>query len=202
MPRKYVRKAKDPETGEPNPEVKTEVASIKGAAGEDVQKLLDEIEGLKEKLAVSERSRSDAEQAALAKAEAQGGALMAQSNIAEVPTGKSIDIQVLDRYETVGYKDDGRPILKPKFRREKSPTFFYKIDLPPVGGLGLTINGLPLYHGTVYEFDIHSLRTVKEMVYRVWKHDLDIHGSDENAYRKPENKQISMKTGAISVYRG
>lgn len=199
MPRKYVRKTPE---GEPNPEVKTEVASVAGTSGEDVKKLLNEIEGLKEKLAISETKRTEGEKAALAAAESQGMGLMMQTNIMEVPTGKFIDIQVLDHYETVGYKDDGRPILKPKFKREKSPTFFYKIDLPPVGGIGLTINGMPLYHGTVYEFDIHSLRTVKDMVYRVFKHDADIHGSDENAYRKPDSKQISMKTGAIGVYRG
>lgn len=199
MPRKYVRKTPE---GEPDPEMKTEIASVAGTSGEDVKKLLKEIEGLKEKLAISETKRTEGEKAALAAAESQGMGLMMQTNIMEVPTGKFIDIQVLDHYETVAYKDDGRPILKPKFKREKSPTFFYKIDLPPVGGIGLTINGMPLYHGTVYEFDIHSLRTVKDMVYRVFKHDADIHGSDENAYRKPDSKQISMKTGAIGVYRG
>ena len=200
MPRKYVRKAPDPATGES--ETKTEVASVTGTSGEDVKKLLSEIEGLREQLAISETKRTAGEKAALAAAESQGAGLMMQSNIMEVPTGKFIDIQVLDRYDTVGYKDDGRAILKPIFKREKSPTFFYKIDLPPVGGLGLTVNGMPLYHGTVYEFDIHSLRTVKDMVYRVFKHDADIHGNDENAYRKPENKQISMKTGQVGMYRG
>ena len=201
MARKYVRKTVDPATGEPA-EIKTEVASVAGTAGDDVKKLLKEIEGLKEQLAISERTRSEAEKSALAAAEAQGAGLMMQTNVMEVPTGRTINIQTLDHYETVGYKDDGRPILKPRFKTEKSPTFFYKIDLPPVGGIGLTINGMPLYHGTVYEFDIHSLRTVKDMVYRVFKHEADIHGSDENAYRKPEHKQISMKTGSIGVYRG
>ncbi|OYV42986.1 MAG: hypothetical protein B7X10_06490, partial [Burkholderiales bacterium 21-58-4] len=120
-----MRKATDPATGEPNPEVVTEVASVKGASGDDVKKLLAEIAGLREKLAVSEKSRSEGEKAALAAAESQGAGLMMQSNIMEVPTGKNIDIQVLDHYETVSYKDDGRPILKPRFKTEKSPTFFY-----------------------------------------------------------------------------
>lgn len=200
MPRKYTRKAPNPETGEA--EVKIEVASIAGTSGEDVKKLLAEIEGLKEKLKVSERVRGEAETQALAAAEAQSAGLMMQTSIMEVPTGKKIKVQRLTEYETVGYKDDGRPILKPKFHMEEEPTFFYKIDLPPVGGLGLTINGTALYHGTVYEFDIHSLRTVKDMVHKCWKHEHDIHGSDENLYRKPSNTQMSMKTGAIGVYRG
>lgn len=201
MPRKYVKKTTPaPETGAP--EAKMEVASTAGTSGEDVKKLLAEIAGLKEKLAVSEQTRGESEKAALAAAEAQGANLMMQSNIMEVPTGKKIKVQKLDHYETVSYKDDGRPILKPKFKTVEVDTYFYKIDLPPVGGVGLTINGMPLYHGTVYEFDIDSLRTVKDLVFKVWKHEADIHGSDENLYRKPEPKQISMKSGRISTYRG
>lgn len=187
MPRKYTRKPKE---GEEN-DALAAVASIEQTSSSDVQKLLDEIAGLKEKLAVSETARGAAETSALEQAQAQG--VMMQSGIVEVPTGKKIKVARLDRYETVSYKDDGRPILKPKFRQEEVPTFFYKIDLPPVGGLGLTINGMPLYHNTVYEFDLDTLRTVKDMVYKCWKHDSDIHGSDENQYRKPTNTTLSMR---------
>jgi hypothetical protein len=200
MPRKYVRKTES--TGTDAPEGVAKVASLAGTSRDDVKALLAQIEDLKGKLELEQRARGEAEQAALELAEAQGNGLAQQTTIQEIPTGKKIKVQKLEAYETVSYKDDGRPILKPKFRSEDVPTFFYKIDLPPVGGLGLVLNGMPLYHGTVYEFDLDALRTVKDMVFKCWKHDADIHGTDENVYRKPQNKQISMKSGAISTYRG
>jgi len=197
MPRGY----SDPPPGEP-PETVAKVASISGTNGDDVKALLEQIADLKAKLAIADKERTASEQTALELAESQGNGLMQQTTIQEIPTGKKMKVQRLDHYETTGYKDDGRPILKAKWKTEEVPTFFYKIDLPPVGGLGLTINGLPLYHGTVYEFDLDSLRMVKDLVHKSWKHDADIHGTDENVYRKPENRQISMKTGRISTYRG
>jgi hypothetical protein len=196
MPRK--KKVLDPATGEG--EAVQKVASIAGTSGDDVAKLLKQIEGLKAQLEIETEARTEAEQATLDAVQAQGlGPL--QSAVEERPTGKKIKVQKLDCYETVGYKDDGRAILRPKFKEAEVPTYWYKIDLPPVGGIGLTINGMPLYHNTVYEFDIDTLRSVKDMVHKVWKHDRDIHGSDENLYRKPQPMQMSMKTGAVSRVR-
>jgi len=169
-----------------------EVASIKGTAPEDVTKLLAEIADLKSKLQISETGRSEAEKAALLSAEAQGQLM--QRAIEEVPTGKFVTVKRLDPkdpYKVVGHKDDGRDILRPNFVDVKLPTFFYKIDMPPCGGLDLKLNGTPFYHGTVYEFDLDTLRAVKDIVYRTWKHDADIHGSDENFYRKPTSPVLS-----------
>ena len=196
MPRK--KKVLDPATGEG--EAVTKVASIVGTSGDDVKALLKKIADLEGKLQIETAARSVAEQAALEAVEAQGNGAL-QPAVEERPTGKKIKIQVLDRYEEVGFKDDGRSILRPKFKTVEVPTYFYKIDLPPVGGIGLTVNGMPLYHNTVYEFDLDSLRSVKDMVHKVWKHDRDIHGSDENLYRKPQPMQMSMKTGAVSRVR-
>ena len=161
-----------------------------------MNKLLAEIEELKAKLQLSEEQRSEAEAAALAMAEAQG-ALM-QREIREVPTGKFVTVKrAVDpktgkpSYRVAGYKDDGREILKPVFHDFKLPTYFYKVDMPPVGGVDLKINDVSFYHGVVYELDIDTLRSVKEMVYRLWDHDRSIHGSDENFYRKPQETTLT-----------
>lgn len=164
-----------------------QVASIKGVSQSDTQKLLDQIADLEAKLAVAEKGRTDAEKEALALVEAQSAL---GSFDQERPTGKKIKIRRLKEMKEVGYRDDGRPILKPIFENADVPTFFYKINLPPVGGDGLKVNGLLLAHNATYEFDLHSLRSVKEMVYRIWDHERNIHGSDENAYRPHQNNVL------------
>lgn len=179
-----------PEPGEG----KMDIASVKHVAPTDIELLQKQVADLTAKLEIETAARSAAEQKALEKAEEQAGSLM-QSQIQEVPTGKQMEIARCIGYETVSYKDDGRPILKPKFERYKVPTFFYKIDLPPIGGVGLNMNGQYLYHGTVYEMDVDTLRTVKDSVYKAWKHEADIHGSDENMYRRPSN--VTLRGGQV-----
>ena len=167
------------------------VASITGVESDVEMRLLKEISDLKAKLAVAETARSAAEQDALATAQAQG--MLMQRQIEEVPTGKTVKLQRLKEYKVVGHKDSGDEILKPVFHAVSIPTYFYKIDMPPCGGVDMKINGASYYHGAVYEFDLDTLRTVKEMMYRLWKHDADIHGSDENAYRKPQRTRLSAR---------
>lgn len=162
-----------------------EVASVKHAAPDSVEALKRQIADLSAQLSLQ---RSESEQKALALAEAQGGFM--QREIREVPTGKFKKLKRCAGYEVVSYKDDGRPNLKPKWEDEDVPTFFYKIDMPPVGGLDSKINGESFEHGVVYVFDQYQLRTVKEMMWRLWKHEGDIRGSNENAYRQQQNVRI------------
>ena len=169
----------------------SKVASIADTKPDDVKKLLSEIADLKAQLKVSNAARGEAEAAALEAAQAQGTLL--QSEVAEVPTGKKIKVQRAAGYKVVGHKDDGRDILRPVWKSVELPTFFYKIDLPPVGGTDCKLNGVPYYHGTVYEFDEDTLRSVKEIVYRLWDHDRQIHGSDENFYRKKQAPRLSAR---------
>ena len=68
--------------------------------------------------------------------------------------------------------------------------WYYKIDLPPIGGTEIKINGEPLYHGTVYKLDLYLLRSIKEIVARAWGHENNIRGSNENAYRQPSNRTL------------
>jgi len=182
---------------EPSPAV-SKVASIDAAPPGAVEKLLAEINDLKSQLAVEKTARGEAEQAALDAASAQGALL--QNEVHEVPTGKTVTVKRVKvgadgagLYKVVGHHDDGRDILRPIFEDKKIPTFFYKIDLPPCGGVDLKINSVSYYHGAVYEFDEDTLRTVKEMVYRCWDHDRNIHGSDENFYRKKSANRLSAR---------
>lgn len=162
------------------------VASVKDTSEDDVAKLRAQVAALSEQLQVA---RSEAEQKALAVAEAQTAFM--QRDIQEIPTGKSVIVQRCSGYKTVSYRDDGRPILKPVWEDVELPTYFYKIDLPPVGGEGLIPNGVPFYHGTVYEVDIDTLRSWKEMVFRLWDHERNIRGSNENFYRRETAPTIS-----------
>lgn len=169
-----------------------EVASVKAVSDDDRHEMRARIADLEAKLAASEAARSDSEKLALAAAEAQSGLM--QRDIQEVPTGKTVQVQRLKHYKVVGHKDDGREILKPVMQTMSLPTFFYKIDMPPCGGTDLKLNGNPFYHGAVYEMDIDTLRTVKDIVYRTWKHDSDIHGSDENFYRKQSRPTLNGRS--------
>lgn len=167
------------------------VASIDGVSPKDVKTLLAEIADLKEKLHVETAARSDAEKIALASAESQG--VLMQREIQEVLTGRTVKTPKCKGYKVVGHKDDGRDILKPVFEQADVPTYFYKIDMPPVGGVDLKINGTSMYHGTVVELDLDTLRSVKEIIFRLWDHDRNIHGSDENFYRKPNEQRLSAR---------
>lgn len=174
-----------------------EVASVKHTPLSDLELLKAQVADLQAKLASETEKRTEAETRALKQAENQAGSLM-QTEVQEVPTGKTMKVARCKGYKTVGYKDDGRAILQPEFDQVDEPTYFYKIDLPAMGGIGLNMNGQYLYHGTVYEMDIHTLRTVKDSVAKTWKHERDVHGSDENMYRKPSNVTLSggqVRTG-------
>ena len=159
-----------------------EIVSTADTSEPDLHKMLAEIADLKQKLEISEAARTEAEKFALAQAEAQG--LVMYENSPPIPTGKTIGVKRCERYKVVGHKDDGRDILRPVFKEVLLPTYFKKINMPPVGGFDMKLNGQSFYHGTVYEFDIDTLRTVMDMEFRLWQHDASIHGSDENVYRQ------------------
>ena len=167
-----------------------EIASTKNVPNENERRLLDEINQLKAKLGISETARSEAEQRAIDAADSQG---FLNDENEEKPTGKFVKVSRLKEYKCVGHKDDGREILKPVFKDVLLPTFAYKINMPPVGGNDLKINEVPFYHGATYILDIETLRTVKEMVFRLWDHDKNIHGTDENAYRQKSHARISAR---------
>lgn len=65
--------------------------------------------------------------------------------------------------------------------------WWYRIDLPPSGGIEVKLNGIAFYHGEQYKVGTDMLRTLKDIVFRCWKHESEIQGSNENFYRQPKN---------------
>jgi hypothetical protein len=176
------------------------IASTKGVKDKTtLEALLAQVAELKKELGLKDEALTAAQAAALAAAEAQ--ASFQQSAIQEVPSGRKMKVQKLDignedwptGYKTVGYKEDGRAILKPQFRMEAVTTYYYKLDIPPMAGWDMKINGIPLVHGATYEFDLPTLQYVKEMVARAWNHEAVINGKNENVFRKPTEKRIGSR---------
>lgn len=186
-----LKKAREAKQAKKKEAIVNRLASIDDVPAENQAALLAQIADLREQLKAAKASRSESDASALATAQAQG--MLMQRQIEEVPTGRTVRVPRLKEYKVVGHKDDGRDILKPVFHQVDIPTYFYKIDMPGCGGVDMKINGESYYHGAVYELDIDTLRTVKDAVFRLWKHDAEIHGSDENFYRKPERRQISAR---------
>lgn len=153
---------------------------------EELEALRKEVERLTNALAVSEAA-SNSEAALRAK--------FIGSDNEEVPTGKTIKVPRLKEFKVVGYTTEGIPMREPVWKEEEVPTFLYKIDMPAVGGTQIMVNGTPLYHGETYTLDLHTLRTVKEMVYRLRAHEASVFGTNENAYRKPTHAVFSGKAG-------
>lgn len=142
-----------------------------------------------------ERLKGALQDAAVAADEAARREMFFKNSADEVPTGRTIKVPTCTGYDTSGYKDDGTPIRKPIWEERDAATFLYKIDMPPVGGVDIKINGNSLFHGETYEFTLDQLRVVKSVVHNLYAHDASIHGTDENAYRPKTNARFSGKVG-------
>lgn len=151
----------------------------------------EEVDELKAQVARLQGALTDAASSA---EESAKRAMFFKDDNEERPTGQTVKVTKCTGYETVGHRDDGQPIRKPIWSEVDQPTFFYKVDMPPVGGVQIMINGTPLYHGEAYTLSLDDLRTVKEIVYRLREHEANIHGTDENVYRPKANARFSGKT--------
>ena len=69
--------------------------------------------------------------------------------------------------------------------------WWHKVNLPPSGGIDISINRVPHYHGQQYKVTTDMLRVLKDCEHRCWAHEKSIHGENENAYRRPQNRQLS-----------
>jgi hypothetical protein len=164
------------------------LVSVSGVSDEGMEALKAKVRDLEAKLSAANESRSEAEKSALLAAESQG--FVPNSGAEEVPTGRTVKVKKFQEWKSHGYKDNGDEIVTPVFKQVAEPTYFYRINMAPCGGSKLVINGTDYFHGATYEFDIDTLRAVKDIVFRTWSHDRDIHGSDENFYRA-KNKDIN-----------
>lgn len=161
-------------------------------AGKDKVTSPEEIERLRAEVTRLSKALTDQAQE---NEEARLRAKFIANDVEEVATGREVEVPKCSGYKTVGYRDDGRPILEAVWETERVPTFMYKIDMPPIGGMDIKINGNSLQHGQIYEFNLHELRLIKDIVFRLRQHEASIHGSNENAYRRPANAQFSGKVG-------
>jgi hypothetical protein len=176
------------------PKAVAEIASVDKAPPDSLEALQAKVKDLERKLASEKKLRTAAEEAALQQAEAQSMFSTAE----EVPTGTTRKIRVLDTkkgeggYKTVGWKEDGRPIQRPIFKEISVPLYYLMVTLPPCGGDHITTNGMEFYHGATYKFDMRTIRDVKERIFRCWDHDRQIHGNDENAYRRKQKPLVTQ----------
>jgi hypothetical protein len=161
------------------------IASTKDVASSKERELLDRL-AKAEAERDSERQKNAVSAATIAALQAaqRQGAAYGGGFAQEQPTGEKRKIKVFSHNKLLRYNDNGTEVTRPVFKTEDVDTFFLKIDLPPCGDTHLSINGENFYHGAVYEFDIHTLRTVKDLVFRCWAHDRSIHPNDENFYRR------------------
>lgn len=55
----------------------------------------------------------------------------------------------------------------------------------------ITINGQAYWHGQTYKVSPALARSLNEMAGNTWKHEAQIHGSDENQFRRPYHRRLS-----------
>lgn len=174
------------------------VASTRDVQDPELKAALAKIEELQREKEMLTRKVAKTEQERDALEAAQSEGMMFHASTQEHPTGKFVTLKVLKNYKVVSYTDNGRPIISPRFKDEKVPTFMLKIDMPPSGDVGLKIDGDLFCHGAVYELDLYKLRTVKDIVARTWDHHRSIHPGDENFYKRQDPGWAARNAKAVA----
>lgn len=141
------------------------------------EQLMAEVNRLQELLAKSEEKRTEAEE--LAHSMASSSPFL-HSNVEEKPTGRTLSVKEIQN------KTERDP-KKVKYHMVEYPTFYYNIQLPAGSGPCLMTNGMEYFHGETYEFTQAELGDIKSRVARCWEHEKNIHGENENAFKKPTN---------------
>lgn len=55
----------------------------------------------------------------------------------------------------------------------------------------LTVDGKKYFHGTTYYLSAAQAASIRESIYRGWKHEAEIRGANSNAYRKPNSISLT-----------
>ncbi len=147
----------------------------------------EEVEELKRQIALLQSQLDDAK--AVNAEQAQRAAYFTSSNT-EVRTGRTVKVP---RCKNPWVKEDAKQV----WEDVEVPTYYFKVDMPPVGGIQILLNGEAIQHGQTYEVTPDRLATLKEIVYRLQAHDAAIHGNDEDTYRPRVSKEINVRTGAV-----
>ena len=108
----------------------------------------------------------------------------------EVPTGRTVTVR---RCKNPWVKKEELQ----EWEEKEVPTYYLNIDMPPLGGFTIKIDGEDLQQGQTYEMTIDRVRLVKDIQYRLRAHDASVHGNDEDTWRPRISKEISVKTGAM-----
>jgi|SRR5882672_511572 len=145
---------------------------------EELSKLKSEVERLQSALSSAETHNE----------EAAKRAMYFRGDDGEEPTGRKVTV---------------RKAMKPWAKNEDAqdwqdvevPTFYFKVDMPPIGGVQIMINGESMQHGLTYEVTEDTLKVLKSIVYKLREHEANIHGNDENVYRPKVNARFSGKVG-------
>lgn len=146
-----------------------------------------EVEELKREIARLQGALDDAK---VENAEsAARAAYFAEANT-EIPTGRKVSVK---RCKNPWVKKENDQV----WEEVEMATFLFKIDMPPVGGVQIMLDGEALQHGQTYEITTDRLRTLKEIIYRLQAHEAAIHGSDEDKYRPRLSKEINLRSGSI-----
>lgn len=151
-----------PEGGDDFLEKEPEILGAPIIKEETTEELKARIARLEAALAHSDEHRAKAEESA-SRLSAQAQSSMFTSNVTERFSRKS---------------ETGKDI------------WWYRVDLAPCGGVDMRINGIQYVHGETYEFDTDTLRSVKEIVARTWGHEANIHGENENAYKRAQDRVL------------
>ena len=73
--------------------------------------------------------------------------------------------------------------------------WYLPIDLPMGSHQDcvININGHPFHAGQTVRVRTSTLRSLKDIMFRAWKHDAEIHGENESPYRKQTNQTFNSK---------
>lgn len=146
-----------------------------------------EVEALRARLAELQGQLDDANSK---NAEAAARAAYFSAANTEIPTNRLVEVEYCVN-PWVKKEDDQI------WKKKQVSTYLFKVDMPPVGGVDIKVNGEAFQHGQTYEVTLDTLRQFKEIVYRLQAHEAAIHGSDEDVFRPRISKEINLRSGTI-----
>lgn len=63
----------------------------------------------------------------------------------------------------------------------------------------IVIDGVQYFHGVTYRLSGAQATTVREVIYRTWKHEAEIGGANSNMYRKPRHVNLGPSDAGASL---